>query len=99
MAREWRETGGKSGLPVIEVGHQLRVPRRALDELINGGKLRAGGPQRSAQATNGQTAGATEDPPVTVERRTRQPRRSSKTPTRRRNNAKPNQLKLFDSTD
>ncbi|MEA2026368.1 MAG: helix-turn-helix domain-containing protein, partial [Chloroflexota bacterium] len=34
MAREWRETDGRSGLPVIDLGHVLRVPRRALEEMI-----------------------------------------------------------------
>lgn len=34
MAREWRETGGRSGLPVIDFGNVLRVPRHALEELI-----------------------------------------------------------------
>jgi hypothetical protein len=34
MAREWRVTGGRSGLPVIDLGNVLRVPRRALEELI-----------------------------------------------------------------
>jgi Helix-turn-helix domain len=34
MAREWRETGGESGLPVVDFGHVLRVPRRALEALI-----------------------------------------------------------------
>ena len=34
MAREWRETGGQSGLPVVDFGHVLRVPRRALEALI-----------------------------------------------------------------
>jgi len=34
MAREWRETEGQSGLPVVDLGHVLRVPRRALEELI-----------------------------------------------------------------
>jgi hypothetical protein len=34
MAREWRETEGRSGLPVIDLGHVLRVPRRALEELV-----------------------------------------------------------------
>ncbi len=34
MAREWRETDGRSGLPVIDLGHVLRVPRRALEDLI-----------------------------------------------------------------
>lgn len=33
LAREWRETGGRSGLPVVELGRQLRVPRAALEEL------------------------------------------------------------------
>ena len=33
MAREWRETDGQSGLPVVDLGHVLRVPRRALEEL------------------------------------------------------------------
>jgi excisionase family DNA binding protein len=33
LAREWRETGGRKGLPVIELGRQLRVPRAALEEL------------------------------------------------------------------
>ena len=34
MATEWRETKGQSGLPVVDLGHVLRVPRRALEELI-----------------------------------------------------------------
>jgi len=34
MAREWRETDGRSGLPVIDLGHVLRVPRRALEEML-----------------------------------------------------------------
>jgi len=34
MAREWRETDGRSGLPVIDLGHVLRVPRRALEDLL-----------------------------------------------------------------
>ena len=34
MAQEWRATGGRSGLPVVDFGHVLRVPRRALEQLI-----------------------------------------------------------------
>ena len=34
MATEWRATGGRSGLPVVDFGHVLRVPRHALEELI-----------------------------------------------------------------
>ena len=34
MAREWRESGGRAGLPVVDFGHVLRVPRHALEQLI-----------------------------------------------------------------
>jgi len=34
MTREWRETGGRSGLPVVDFGNVLRVPRQALEALI-----------------------------------------------------------------
>lgn len=36
MAREWRDTGGKSGLPVIDLGHVLRVPRCQLEAVVGG---------------------------------------------------------------
>ncbi len=29
LTREWRDTGGKTGLPVVDFGSVLRVPRRA----------------------------------------------------------------------
>ncbi len=34
LTREWRATAGRSGLPVVDLGNVLRVPRRALEELI-----------------------------------------------------------------
>lgn len=34
MTREWRDSGGRSGLPVAEIGNVLRVPRRHLEQLI-----------------------------------------------------------------
>jgi hypothetical protein len=34
LAREWRATRGRSGLPVLELGRSLRVPRSALAELL-----------------------------------------------------------------
>ena len=34
MAREWRATGGQSGLPVVAFGNVLRVPRHALEQLV-----------------------------------------------------------------
>ena len=33
LAREWRETRGREGLPVVKLGRQLRVPRAALIDL------------------------------------------------------------------
>ena len=36
MAREWRDTNGASGLPVIDLGSVLRVPREPLEALIGG---------------------------------------------------------------
>lgn len=34
MSREWRDTNGQSGLPVVGLGRMLRVPRAALEELL-----------------------------------------------------------------
>ena len=34
LTQEWRTTGGKSGLPVVDFGHVLRVPRAALEQLL-----------------------------------------------------------------
>ena len=36
LARRWRASGGREGLPVIELGRTLRVPRRELDRLLQG---------------------------------------------------------------
>ena len=36
LAREFLATAGASGLPVVRIGHQLRVPRRRLEELAGG---------------------------------------------------------------
>jgi hypothetical protein len=36
MAQEWRRTGGASGLPVVDFGHVLRVPRHQLELLVGG---------------------------------------------------------------
>lgn len=35
LAKEWRTTGGRSGLPVLELGRSLRVPRAALARLLD----------------------------------------------------------------
>src|SRR5712692_4950827 len=33
LARTWRETDGREGLPVVSIGRLLRVPSAALEEL------------------------------------------------------------------
>lgn len=35
LAREWRTTRGRTGLPVLELGRSLRVPRVALARLLD----------------------------------------------------------------
>jgi excisionase family DNA binding protein len=34
--RQWRATGGRQGLPCIEIGRTIRVPRARLDALLHG---------------------------------------------------------------
>lgn len=33
-ARQWRATGGETGIPCIEIGRTVRVPRADLDKLL-----------------------------------------------------------------
>ncbi len=40
LARRYRATGGREGLPVIELGRHLRVPRNGLRRLLEGADLR-----------------------------------------------------------
>lgn len=35
LARQWRESGGRTGLPVVTLGRSLRVPRSALRRLLD----------------------------------------------------------------
>jgi excisionase family DNA binding protein len=45
LARLWRESGGRHGLPVVTLGRLLRVPREALRQLLDVGfDTRASGP-------------------------------------------------------
>jgi len=36
QARRYLATGGREGLPVVRLGRQLRVPRHALERLMDG---------------------------------------------------------------
>jgi len=84
MTREWRTTGGLSGLPVVDFGSVLRVPLAALEARI-GGPLGALGRSRVARDL------APEEPsPAEEERPTEGPRRG-----RRRAGGASGQLGLF----
>lgn len=37
LTREWRATGGRSGLPVIDLGDVLRVPGLAIEQMLGTG--------------------------------------------------------------
>lgn len=39
-ARQWRATDGRAGLPCVEIGRTLRVPRSGLDRLLGAGEPR-----------------------------------------------------------
>lgn len=108
LATEWRATGGRSGLPVIDLGNVLRVPRHQLELLIGGpldeppsAGVDADGDERAA-ATSDTTASTTVGAPLEpspVQREasaasTPRPRRSA---TRQRNRDTA-QLSLIDLT-
>lgn len=42
LAREWRATEGRSGLPCVQLGRCLRVPRTALRQMLNNASGPAG---------------------------------------------------------
>jgi excisionase family DNA binding protein len=39
LARQWRVTNGRVGLPCIELGRTIRVPRSALDQMLRPSRL------------------------------------------------------------
>lgn len=98
MAREWRETEGRSGLPVIDLGHVLRVPRRALEEMLGAELPDVPRPHAAGKTSPTVPSG---EPPQSPENAT------TETPTaqrfqmtsRSRRHRKPmaNQLDLFDA--
>jgi hypothetical protein len=50
LARRWRETGGREGLPNVALGRSLRVPRVALEACLT---LAPSSGQPRADATGG----------------------------------------------
>ena len=67
LARAWRDTDGREGLPVVLFGRLLRVPRAALEEI-------AGGPITTAPAVVQHTSVPESDPPVAEPPRPQPPR-------------------------
>jgi excisionase family DNA binding protein len=43
LTRQWRDSGGRYGLPVVCLGRSLRVPREALRRLLEVGDDQARG--------------------------------------------------------
>jgi len=48
LARQWLATGGQEGLPCIELGRSLRVPRPALRQMLDRASIPATPPNREA---------------------------------------------------
>ena len=98
MAREWRETDGRSGLPVVDLGHVLRVPRRALEELIGAELADFDSPTRIEEIKDAVLPAEPPKPRTSEPADERSAQRSPTTkPTRQRRNRIANQLDLFDS--
>ena len=98
MAREWRETDGRSGLPVIDLGHVLRVPRRALEDLIGVDLTDVASESRVEETSRAEPLAEPPNPgtsePIEGTPTTRSPATQR---TRHRKKRFANQLDLFDS--
>jgi Helix-turn-helix domain len=100
LAQQWLYSDGREGLPVVRVGRQLRVPRRALERLA-GGELAAvpsqstDRPAVAVASTATPTVAPTEDDtPPNADARTRGRAPSAKPPARERD-ARDTQPSLF----
>ena len=91
LARQWRSTNGEKGLPVLDFGNVLRVPRHALETMV-GGELRSISALRLVEPGEPPEAGAdpSSDPA---------PTRSRQRPRRRPGPPATSQLDLFDPPD
>ena len=49
QARIWRETGGRSGLPVLTLGRCLRVSRATIEEMLRPGATMTPGTDAAAR--------------------------------------------------
>jgi hypothetical protein len=100
LARQWRATNGRTGLPVIEFGHTLRVPRHALERMIG---AEFTGPAPTTPLTGERQIAADHQAGGRSRRTGRRghqaaPAESKVTPSRRRRRSGPaDQLFLFES--
>jgi hypothetical protein len=98
MAREWRETDGRSGLPVIDLGHVLRVPRRALEDLLGTELSGVSRPKLPNKASQTPAPGESPRSPVSEPTETSPGNRTQVTGrSRRRRKPTANQLDFFDA--
>ena len=95
MAREWRDSGGRTGLPVVDFGHVLRVPRQALEQLVGATLTAAIAPHPDAAPRESEAPTASNVvelvAPPTASGATAKPPASSapSTPSRRRRTRRP----------
>lgn len=88
LARMWRATHGREGLPVVLFGRLLRVPRAALEEI-------AGGPITAAAIINDRSQLASRSQPTVVEsRRPQSPSATNHRPRQRSRSATTDQPTL-----
>jgi hypothetical protein len=90
LARQWRSTNGECGLPVLDFGNVLRVPRHALETMV-GGELHTGGALRLVEPSERPAGPTPTSDPIATRPRQRHRRRPRPPAT--------SQLDLFDSPD
>ena len=64
LTREWRATGGRSGLPVVDLGDVLRVPGPAIEQMLGIG---LGASHPGLEPTGKRSCLAAVDPAVPVD--------------------------------
>jgi excisionase family DNA binding protein len=99
LAQQWLYSDGRKGLPVVRVGRQLRVPRRALERLAGGELTPVMAPPSELRgvpvpSTATPTGAPTDDTPPDAEAHTRDHAPSAK-PRARSRHAHGTQLPLF----